>query len=84
MVNTAEEGICTTRARQAVLGPLGLACHCTFPLLSIGHTPAPQQGLGIGALGAQLPEGLVYLGFLVQRSPWVSPPCPKLGSLIQE
>lgn len=84
VVNTAEEGIYTTRAWQAVLGPLGLACYWMFPLLRIGHTPAPQHGLGIGAFGAQLPEGLVYLGFLVQRSPWVSPSCPKLGSLIQD
>lgn len=83
-VKTAKEGICTTRAQQAVLGPLGLACHWASPLLKIRHTPVPQQGLGIGALGSQLPEGLVYLGFLVQRSPWVSPTRPKLGSLIQD
>lgn len=69
-VNTAKERICTTWAGWAALDPF-LACHQELQVLS-----APQQikTKGTSALGAQFPEGLVYSGFLGQKSAWISPP----------
>lgn len=86
-VNTAKEGIFTTR-RAGSAGPAGLARGLELPLLRNGHAPWAPGRTGVrggftGTLDAPVSRRSGHLRLCRPEKPWVSPP-PQPESLFQK